>query len=121
MSSGVNFPSHFELLNAINCELSCDQKTLLDAPFTEKEIVEAVFSMEGLKALGPDGLTAAFYRRHWRIVGNSVREVVLSVLNSSVMPKELNQTFFALIPKSKASQTINDIDQLVFVMSCTRL
>lgn len=77
--------------------------------------------MEGLKALGPDGLIAAFYRRLWRIVGNSVREVVLSVLNSSVIPKELNQTFFALIPKSKASQTINDIDQLVFVMSCTRL
>ncbi|CAL5398784.1 unnamed protein product [Camellia sinensis] len=83
-------------------------------PFIEKEVDGVVFSMGGLKALGPDGLIAASCQRHWRIVRNLVREVVLSVPNLGVIPKELNQAFFALITKSKAPQTINDYVPISF-------
>lgn len=37
----------------------------LERPFFEDEIKQAVWSCEGSKALGPDGITISFVKKHW--------------------------------------------------------
>jgi len=36
----------------------------LEAPFTEEDVLQALVSMKGLAAPGPDGLPAIFYHTH---------------------------------------------------------
>lgn len=102
------YPSNFQLLSAITCKIIDDQRTKLDSPFMEIEIRDAIFAIGGLKVPGPDGMITAFYRKHWDIVGALVTLSVLSFLNTGQMLKEVNQSYIAQIPKTKAPQTVND-------------
>jgi hypothetical protein len=69
--------------------------------FTADEIHAALTQMAPLKAPGPDGLNACFYQTHWMTLGTEVCEFILSILNSGVIPTELNMTHIALVPEKK--------------------
>ena len=71
---------------------------LFRSPFVAKEVQRA---LNRLTAPGLDGMSPIFYKSFWHIVGKDVVEVVLSALNSGVIPESLNSTFIALIPKIK--------------------
>ncbi|XP_021837769.2 uncharacterized protein [Spinacia oleracea] len=51
------------------------------------------------KSPGPDGFTAAFFKKHWTIVGQSVCEAVHSFFNSGYLLKEWNHSLLVMIPK----------------------
>ena len=57
--------------------------------------------MGDLKAPGPDGMPAIFYKKCWHIVGERVIKEVLQVLNGGEMPAGWNDTNIILIPKVK--------------------
>ncbi|XP_056698498.1 uncharacterized protein [Spinacia oleracea] len=76
-------------------------KAILNAPYTADEVKEALFSIPGRKAPGPDGFGAYFYKDTWSIVGDEVTAVVLDVLQHGKLLKELNHTVITLIPKTK--------------------
>ena len=59
---------------------------VLTKPFVQEEIWEALQSIGDLKAPGPDGIPAVFYKRFWSIVGEKIKEEVLTVLNGGPMP-----------------------------------
>jgi hypothetical protein len=42
---------------------------LLNAPFSKEEVQKALFSIGDLKAPGPDGLHAIFFKRFWNMLG----------------------------------------------------
>jgi hypothetical protein len=65
------------------------------------EVTFVLKQMGPLKALGPDGFPAGFFHNHWETIGGEVGRLVLDVLNSGLMPKNLNLTHIALIPKVK--------------------
>jgi hypothetical protein len=44
----------------------------LTVPFTDNEIKETLFQMQGTKAPGPDGLPILFYQHFWPIVKEDV-------------------------------------------------
>jgi hypothetical protein len=46
--------------------------------------------MPPLNAPGPDGYAAYFFQQNWATVGVEVSSVVLGILNSSSMTKDLN-------------------------------
>src|SRR3954470_20093874 len=46
-------------------QVSNEENTFLNSPFTEEEIKKAVFQMEHNKAPRPDGFPAEFYQHFW--------------------------------------------------------
>jgi ribonuclease HI len=60
---------------------------------------KALFSIGDLKAPGPDGLHAVFYKRFWDMLGEDLADEVLTALNSAMVPNGWNETTIVLIPK----------------------
>lgn len=47
----------------------CDEEnSLLTAPYSEEEVIKAVFLMEHNKAPGPDGFPSEFYQNFWEVI-----------------------------------------------------
>ena len=64
--------------------------------------------MKPLTTLGLDGMPPFFYKSYWNIVGSDVIDATLSVLNSGIMPPNINHTFITLIPKKKSPTSPKD-------------
>ena len=73
--------------------------TGLLAPFSHEEIKKALFQIGGLKAPGPDGLHAVFFKRFWDLLGDSLVTEVLDAVNNCKIPDGWNDTTIVLIPK----------------------
>ena len=84
--------------------MSCE---LLRA-FREEEIRVALNQMHPTKAPGPNGIPLIFFQKYWDVVGQSVVNCVLKILNMGVMPKGLNETYICLIPKVDCPQNITE-------------
>ena len=83
-------------------------RTILNAPYTREEVKNALWSIPGVKAPGPDGFGSFFYRDAWHIVGDDVIAAVLDVLQSGKLLKELNHTVITLIPKTKCPKNVSE-------------
>jgi len=68
-------------------------------PFTAEEVQAALDAIGDLKAPGPDGMPALFYKQFWELVGDRVVTEVLEVLSGGHMPEGWNDTTIVLIPK----------------------
>jgi hypothetical protein len=52
----------------------------LKRPFQEKEVHQALLSMDGDKASGPDGFTIAFFQSCWAIVKDDLIRIFYNFL-----------------------------------------
>ncbi|KAL0454592.1 UNVERIFIED_CONTAM: hypothetical protein Slati_0798400 [Sesamum latifolium] len=75
-------------------------------PYIEAEVTKALFQMASFKSPGPDGMPLIFFQKFWHIVHKDVTACVLSLLNSFIMPSELNATHIVLIPKCKHPESL---------------
>ena len=71
------------------------------------EIKVTIFNMGSLKAPGPDGFPALFFKKFWHIVSEDVISVVRSFFISGKMPTNLNDTNLVLIPKNESPENIS--------------
>ncbi|XP_061342523.1 uncharacterized protein LOC133288720 [Gastrolobium bilobum] len=73
---------------------SMREKEFLAKVPTCEEIRGVIFRMGKFKALGPDGLQAVFFQKHWHLVGESV--------------KGINTSLICLIPKKDSPDTMKE-------------
>ena len=86
--------------------MSNAMNTKLLKPFRMEEVHLALKQMKPNTAPGPNGLPPLFYKNFWEKIGMEVSEVVLSVLNSGILPRNLNHTSISLIPKIKSPSKV---------------
>uniref|UniRef100_A0A803Q6R6 Reverse transcriptase domain-containing protein n=1 Tax=Cannabis sativa TaxID=3483 RepID=A0A803Q6R6_CANSA len=98
-SDGVDHASLQQVLAAVPTTISNDMNQSLIQPFTSQEVYDALKSMSPDKSPGCDGMSAMFYQNYWNIVGTSVTNLVLGVLNNGLHMRELNKSIITLIPK----------------------
>lgn len=96
----------FRSLTRFQCSLQQQQRMLL-MPTTE-EITKMMFSLNPNKAPGPDGLTSAFFKGAWGIIGVEVINSITNFFNSGFMPKATNSTILSLVPKFTGAARITD-------------
>ncbi|XP_014758739.1 uncharacterized protein LOC106866882 [Brachypodium distachyon] len=97
------------ILDAVEPRVTGEMNNFLSTPYTENDVREAMFSIGHLKASGPDGMCAIFYKNYWDIVGDRVTSEVLNVMNGGKIPDGWNDTIIALIPKVKKPNNIKDL------------
>lgn len=71
----------------------------LIATATEEEVWKALFMMHPKKTPGPDGLTALFYQKSWRVIKKDLVKLVNGLLRTGPFDHRLNETNICLIPK----------------------
>ena len=101
----VNFPSHLEHL-LLPCITEDENENLLAIPSPE-DIKATLFQMQDLKAPGPDGFPALFYKQLWTTIGNDVIEAMTSFFRLPLMPREVNRSLIVLIPKVSNPSFVN--------------
>ncbi|XP_057417986.1 uncharacterized protein LOC130712164 [Lotus japonicus] len=71
------------------------------------EIKRAVFDLGDLKAPGPDGLNGLFFQKQWPTIQDTVISAVQLFFEKGEIPKEINETQVALIPKIAQPENIS--------------
>lgn len=98
-----------DMVDFIHQRLSEDMIAHLSRPYIREEVEVALADMHPGKSPGPDGLPAMFYKKFWDLIGDDVCEVVLNFLNNGFLPKEINFTHVALIPKTKTPSKMTEL------------
>lgn len=82
-------------------KLSSAEADKLELPFSEEEVGAALKDLNGDKAPGSDGLTAAFWQFNWGTVKGEVMRVFRDLYYPGKFIESLNSTFVLMIPKKE--------------------
>jgi hypothetical protein len=89
--------------------------TILNAPYTREEVKKALFNIGDLKAPGPDGLHAIFFKKYWSLLGEELIDEVLGAINSGNIPDGWNSTTIVLIPKLDNPEKVTQYRPISFL------
>ena len=106
--TSANLTLFDEVLHGVKPRVSQEMNDKLLQPFHASEVQIALKQMEANTAPGPNGLPPIFYKQFWAKIGDEVSTVVLAVLNSGIIPPNLNHTFITLIPKIQSPRRVTD-------------
>lgn len=81
-----------------------EDKRIIERPFSNQEIKEAIFSMGATKTPGPDDFPVGFHQKYWNIVGADVTKFVLNILEGEESLIDINHTYLVLIPKQEVPE-----------------
>ena len=87
------------LLGRAGPQLSLPSRDLLCAPVTDRDIENALASIDDSKAPGVDGFNAVFFKRAWSAVKKEVYAAVHHFFHSSHLLPQFNCTSVTLVPK----------------------
>ena len=100
------FPEHLD--NLLTSCITKEENSILKKVPTREEIKETLFQMQNLKAPGPSGFHAFFYKEFWPTVEDSVIDAVISFFTDGCLPKEANSSLIVLIPKTTNLTFVNN-------------
>jgi hypothetical protein len=109
------------LLDCVENKVTNEMNAALLQDFSRDEVYAALKSIGNLKAPGPDGMPALFYKEYWDIVGDEVVTEVLKVLDGSPMPDKWNDTTVVLIKDLRPISLCNVIYKLISKVLANRL
>jgi hypothetical protein len=87
-------------------KISEQEKSELEKPFEEKEIKNAIFSMEKNTAPGPDHFPVEFFQHCWDIIKEDVMALFFDFHNQNLDIGRLNYGVITLLPKVKDANNI---------------
>jgi hypothetical protein len=87
-------------------QVSQSENEFLTAPFTEKEIRDAIFDMEPNKAPGPDGFLAEFYQKFWELIKGDLMQMFHDLHKGDIPLFSLNFGVITLLPKVQEANKI---------------
>lgn len=96
-----------ELKDLLQYRCSEEDGRYLDVEVTAEGIKKVLFSMASHKSPGPDGYPCEFFHVAWPVIGQDFI-VVQSVFRYSFLPKGVNSTILALVPKKVDSLEMKD-------------
>jgi hypothetical protein len=96
------------LTQKVSQEVSQEMNNKLVAEFSMEEISTTLNQMPLMKAPGPDGFLACFYKHNWVTIHQEVFSVILNFFHSGVLDGRVNTTHIALIPKKKNPEHISE-------------
>ena len=97
-----------ELEELIDFRCTSADCNMLMADVSEEEIKKVLFAMPANKSPGPDGYSSEFFKTAWPIIGNDFVVAIQSVFRFGFLPKGVNSTILALIPKKEDSLEMRD-------------
>jgi hypothetical protein len=97
-----------EIIELFIGHVTAEMNDTLCAPFSEKEISDALFQIGPLKAPGPDGFPARFLQRNWGLLKDDIVKAVQEFFSSGVLPEDVNETAIVLIPKKDNPEELKD-------------
>jgi len=75
---------------------------------TDEEIKNVIFTMNDVKAPGPDGFSASFFKVAWEIIAVDVIHAVKHFFSTGRLVREINNTALCLIPKGECPKMASD-------------
>lgn len=97
-----------DLQDFIPFRCSEEERRRLIRTVSEEEVRDVVFKMPSSKSPGPDGFTSEFFKSSWSVIGKDFTTAVQSFFSKGFLPKGLNSTILALIPKKDKAQEMRD-------------
>lgn len=88
--------------------ISKEENSLLKKIPSQEAIKETLFQIQDLKALGPDGFPALFYKEFWPTVRDTIMSAVLSFFTDGCLPREANSSLIVLISKMTNPTLVNN-------------
>lgn len=98
-----------QVIDCVSTTISADQNRELIRGVTEEEVKRAIFQMHPDKAPGPDGMTPAFFQKHWSVVGKEVVNMVRDFFLTGELIDGINETNIVLIPKKNNPVVVGDL------------
>lgn len=112
---------HADFLETLSGLVTEEINQDLTREFTNQEIKEALHQRHPSKAPKPDSMSPHFYQKYWHIMGSTISDAVLNVLNTSIFPHALNHTHIVFFPKKSPLTKQVIFDLLAYVMYFIRL
>lgn len=97
-----------QLQEAIRSRVSISDQELLIKPVTGDEIRNALWSINGDKALGPDGYNSMFYQKNWEVVCQDLINAVTAFFANGYILTEWNTVAISLVPKVSSPSIVKD-------------
>lgn len=81
---------------------------MLELEVTEEEIKNVLFAMPSNKSPGPDEFSSEFFKTTWSVLAQDFTVAIQSVFRYEFLPKGVNSTILALVPKKNDSLEMRD-------------
>ena len=82
------------------------ENNMLEAPFTENEVREAVFSSYAEGAPGPNGFSFLFYQVFWDLIKVDLMNLIRVFEQGDLNLDRLNYAMITLIPKEPEAKVL---------------
>ena len=96
-------------------QLSLGEAGSLIRPFLLEEVKQAIWDCDSYKSPGPDGVNFGFLKQFWSILKGDFMRFITEFHHDGRLPKGINTTFIALIPKVVSPQRLNDFRPISLV------
>ncbi|KAL8122327.1 hypothetical protein AgCh_018896 [Apium graveolens] len=101
--------NHVEVIEVVSQSITQVDNIELLQEVTKEEVKLALFQMHPDKAPGPDGMTPAFFQKHWEIVGDDMLRMTRHFFSTGEVLQDLNTTNIVLISKKKNPTMVSEL------------